>query len=374
MMPRVTVLMPAYNAALHIGAAIDSILQQTYRDFELLIIDDGSTDATAEIVRGISDPRLRYYRNERNLRLAATLNLGLELARSEFIARMDADDLAMPDRLERQVEYLEKHPDVVLLGAGMVCFSEQTGAETQLRPVTDPDLVRWRQLFSNQIYHPTVMFRLSVCRELGLSYGIVPPWARAQPGFSGVEHLSEDYLLFGLLALRAKVVNFPKPLLRYRVHAASVSNANAALQQNTAISVSALFFAYILRRPVSREAVALAYFTRAQPASPILIEEACGLIAAACNAHIAQYCPASGIQRRIMTDSLMRQRILRSYGRGLAERFLDFLRSPTWPRDIEELRLVARLLVSEQAVDWLKRCSMRLKSVLAVMQNKSAER
>ena len=353
-MPRVSVLMPAYNAERHIGAAIDSILQQKYGDFELIVVDDGSSDGTAEIVRAYVDPRLRYYRNPSNLRLAASLNRGLDLAQGDYIARMDADDIALPERLGRQVEYMDAHRDVALLGTGMTCFSDGASGQRQLIPVTDPDLLRWRQHFSNQIFHPTVMFRRAVCQELGLRYGNVPDWVQAPPGFAGVEHLSEDYLMFGLLAMRAKVTNLAQPLLRYRMHEASVSHANAARQLETAIGVSRLFFSHILGQPVSQQVVALAYFTRAQATPQALIEAACDLIERAAAAHIRQFQPSPMTARRIRRDAGMRQRILRSHNRTPLARLADCLRHLMLPQDTEEWRMTIRLLVSEQTVLWLK--------------------
>src|ERR1043165_9066720 len=116
MSPHVTVLMAVYNGEPFLAKAIDSILAQTYEDFELLVVDDGSTDATPDIVRSYGDRRVRTVRNPRNIGLARSLNVGLAEARGALVARHDADDLSYPDRFRRQVEFLAAHPDVAVLG------------------------------------------------------------------------------------------------------------------------------------------------------------------------------------------------------------------------------------------------------------------
>ena len=112
--PSITVLMPVYNAERFLAEAIESVLQQTFTQFEFLIIDDGSTDSSPEIVRSYSDPRIRFLQNEQNLGITATLNKGIELAQADLIARMDADDICYPDRLQKQMEFVAAHPDGAL--------------------------------------------------------------------------------------------------------------------------------------------------------------------------------------------------------------------------------------------------------------------
>ena len=110
-MARVTVIMPAYNVAPYIEEAVESVLRQSFSDFELLIIDDGSSDGTHEVISRMSDSRIRKVRNESNIGLAATLNKGLSMAQTEYIARFDGDDLASPQWLEKNVGFLDNHPD-----------------------------------------------------------------------------------------------------------------------------------------------------------------------------------------------------------------------------------------------------------------------
>lgn len=352
--------MPAYNAERHIAAAVESILQQSFADFELLVLDDGSTDRTAEIVVGFQDPRIRYHRNAQNLKLAATLNHGLDIARGDLVARMDADDLAQPQRLAIQLDYMDRHPDVDLVGSGMTRFGSTERRGLSVRPVTDANLLRWRQLFANQISHPTVMFRRAALDRLGLRYGVVPDWARpVHRAVPVISHLSEDYLLFGLLCLRGRVENLPEALLRYRVHAQSVSTAQAEQQLVVARQVSRVLFEYLLGEEVSDDAVALCYFTRPQAASPLLVEKACDLIDRAAAAILHRYAVSEASRRNILRDAQLRRGVLQRSSMAL-QAVGQFLRQPLWPRDAEEWRLAVRLALGEGAVDMLKFMQARL--------------
>ena len=136
MSPVITVLLPTYNAAAWLGAAIDSLLHQSYRDFELLVIDDGSTDRTPSLLNTYKDDRIRVLRHEHNSGLIASLNHGIDVAKGKFIARMDADDICMPQRFERQLLFLKTHPEVSICGTWMREF----GARGALcRPPVDPE-------------------------------------------------------------------------------------------------------------------------------------------------------------------------------------------------------------------------------------------
>jgi glycosyltransferase involved in cell wall biosynthesis len=115
-MPRISVVMSVYNGEKYLRQAIESILQQTYTDFEFIIIDDGSTDSSREIIQSYDDKRIRLVINEQNIGLTKSLNKGIRLAKGEFIARMDADDISLPQRFEKQVAYLDSHPEVGVLG------------------------------------------------------------------------------------------------------------------------------------------------------------------------------------------------------------------------------------------------------------------
>jgi glycosyltransferase involved in cell wall biosynthesis len=132
--PRVSVIVPVYNAASYLNACIDSILGQDFQDFELVLIDDGSSDGSSAILKSYTDARVRVFENERNLGIVKTMNRGVELARGEYIARMDADDICKSNRLQMQVDYLDKHPAIAVVAAKVLLID-----------ANDSDIGKWRQ-------------------------------------------------------------------------------------------------------------------------------------------------------------------------------------------------------------------------------------
>lgn len=210
-MPSVTVAIPMYNAAPHLRECLDSVLAQTFRDFELLIVDDGSTDDSVEIVRSYADPRIRLLLNRHDY--IGSLNLLLSEARGKYIARMDADDVMVPQRLALQFAYMEAHPDVDLLGGNMVtlgtsdCLYDTSGP---CRRVTLQDM-----LAGCCLVHPTVMFRTATVRAHGLAYEADYIYA-------------EDYRLWmRMLQLDLQLRNLPDVLVRYRFSDGQISHRHA---------------------------------------------------------------------------------------------------------------------------------------------------
>lgn len=203
--PRVTVLMPVYNAARFLREAIDSILAQSFKPFEFLIIDDGSTDDSAEIICAYRDPRIRFIRNGENLGITATLNKGIALASCELIARMDADDISHPQRLQKQYAFMKRNPKYALLSTWARVISE------------DKKFIRLERYRSNfyyynltfecWMYHPTIMFKKSAVQEVGM-YSM--PY-------------SEDYDLFWKMSIRFPIANLTEPLLDYRISSTSLN-------------------------------------------------------------------------------------------------------------------------------------------------------
>lgn len=199
--PRVTVLLPAYNAASTVTAAVRSILQQTYSDFELLVLDDGSSDRTAEVVSALDDPRIRLVRNPRNLGLAETLNRGLAECLGAYVARMDADDESLPGRLAAQVRYLDARPEVAILGARIRAVTSSGSSVWKLPE--DPAVIEAHLVFRNPIAHPTVMMRREVLDRKGLRYdGTLPlgledwdMWVRASR-VTTIANMSDVLLLY----------------------------------------------------------------------------------------------------------------------------------------------------------------------------------
>ncbi len=198
-MPAITVLMPVYNAERFLAIAIESILGQTFTDFEFLIIDDCSTDKSVEIVHSYNDARIRYYRNEKNLGISPTLNKGVELATAPLIARMDSDDISYPERLHTQYDFIQANPDGALYSC-WVKVVDQDGRFMR-QDNFNSRFYYYNLTFICWIYHPTIIFRKKEIMEIGM-YTV--PYA-------------EDFELFWQISRRFKIYNVPAVLLDYRV-------------------------------------------------------------------------------------------------------------------------------------------------------------
>lgn len=205
--PRISVLLPAYNAERYLREAVESILAQTYTDFELLLLNDGSTDRTEQVALSLNDKRIRYIANEQNLGLANTLNKGMAMAQGEFIARMDADDISLPTRFAVQVDYLDAHPEVMLCS----CAIQQFGAADHLMVGrSDFEQVKVDMLFSSAIGHASSMWRREAFSERGLQ-------------FEQAEFPAEDYGLWTRAVFEGTMVNIPDVLYRYRIYPEQVT-------------------------------------------------------------------------------------------------------------------------------------------------------
>ncbi|MBN1314440.1 MAG: glycosyltransferase [Anaerolineales bacterium] len=213
--PRVSVLMSVYNSERYLCQAIDSILCQTWSDFEFLIVNDGSTDRSREIITSLKDPRIRLIDNSTNIGLTKSLNRGLELAGGEYIARQDADDVSYPTRLERQVEYLDSHPDVALLGTRMRIIDESGKKRKPSRyqmPLENTS-IKWSLMFGNPIAHTSVMYRRSIV------------WDRLK-GYDEQYLRSQDFELWSRLLEKYNANNLPDILVEIRRHSESIMAGN----------------------------------------------------------------------------------------------------------------------------------------------------
>lgn len=208
--PRVSVVMPVRNGAPYVARAIDSILAQTFTDFEFVIVDDGSTDSTPELLQRYqaADSRVRVDRREK-AGLVASLNRGCGQARGAYLARMDADDIAFRDRFTRQVEFLDRHPQVAVVGSAVVRI-DAAGREIKRNvcPTSHAEIVQALREYTC-FTHPTVMLRAAALAAVG---GYREAYARAQ-----------DYDLWLRLSERYELANLPDPLLYYRVYPGQVS-------------------------------------------------------------------------------------------------------------------------------------------------------
>jgi glycosyltransferase involved in cell wall biosynthesis len=216
--PAITVLMPVYNGEKYLAQAIQSILGQTFEDLELLIIDDGSTDRTSEIIKQFGDPRIRAINNEKNIGLIGTLNKGIGLASGRYIARMDCDDWTAPDRLSKQWSFMEIHPEVGICGTWVKTIRESEGG-LWVYPTSNAD-IRCRMLFSCTLAHPSVMIRRAMLAENHLEYAASYIYA-------------EDYELWSRCMDHCSLANLPEPLLNYRLHESSTVALHAVEQRQT---------------------------------------------------------------------------------------------------------------------------------------------
>lgn len=200
---KLTVLMSVYNAAAHLEKAVRSILTQTFTAFEFLIINDGSRDQSREILARVTDPRIRIVDTE-NRGLAAALERGVREARAPYVARMDADDIAPPDRLETQVSYLDRHPDIGVVSADYVEIDPRdVPLRTRRAPALDSSfIISWKLLWENVICHPVVMVRRDLMLAAGINY---------DPSC-----VVEDYDVWTRLLFHTHFAHIPRVLLQYR--------------------------------------------------------------------------------------------------------------------------------------------------------------
>jgi glycosyltransferase involved in cell wall biosynthesis len=218
--PCVTVLMSVYNAGDYLAQAIQSILEQSFRYFEFLIINDASTDRSREIILSFNDPRIVLVDNDNNIGLTRSLNKGLKLARGKYIARMDADDIAMPERLQKQVGFLESHPEYCLVGS----YFQLYPSEKIMRVPVHDEEIRSLMLFRNTFAHPAVMFRKEIVDRYRLYYN---------------EDLlaAQDEELWYRMSKYGKMYNLPEILLQYRVHPDQISSSRQQLQQSISMQI-----------------------------------------------------------------------------------------------------------------------------------------
>ena len=207
--PKVSVVMSVYNGEKYLREAVDSILNQTFRDFEFIIIDDGSTDSTPEILRSYEDPRIVLLRNEQNIGLTKSLNRELAVAQGEYIARMDADDVSLPERLEKQANFLEGHPQVALVGTAFAGIDERGQVRWEWQEALTDLEIKWQLLIENAFGHSTTMFRRDAAAAVG--------------NYPEERVVCQDYALWSLMARRFSLANLPEILVYRRDDGSGVS-------------------------------------------------------------------------------------------------------------------------------------------------------
>jgi glycosyltransferase involved in cell wall biosynthesis len=217
--PRVTVLMPVYNAEKYLRDAIDSILRQTYSDYAFLIINDGSTDDSVKIIQSYSDERIRVIDNEKNIGLSSTLNRGIELAIGEYIVRMDSDDISLPTRIEKQVSFMDNHPEVGVCGTWIkyIGVPRRPWRSSIYKFPTKHKDIKSRLLFGSNFCHPSVIMRKSLIERFHLRY-------------DPEHYYTEDYGLWQTCSFCFPLANIPEVLLLYRVHPGSITNSDKTIE------------------------------------------------------------------------------------------------------------------------------------------------
>ena len=243
--PKVSVVLPVFNGERFLKRAIDSILGQTFRDLELVIIDDGSRDDTASILDEFIDSRLVRITHHENLGLARSLNVGLAAAAGEYVARQDADDVSEPERLERQAAYLDAHPDIAAVGAAAALIDEDDFPIGRLEGERSPTLLSWRLCGGGGMLDAAVMMRRDVVRELG--------------GYAEDRGYAAAYDLWTRVVMSGRrLATLPAGLIRHRRHSEQISARLGRQYFDDAVTVTRCFAEWLLLDTVSREEAAAA--------------------------------------------------------------------------------------------------------------------
>jgi glycosyltransferase involved in cell wall biosynthesis len=252
MTPKISVLFAVYNNQSFLAEAIESILAQTYADFEFLIVNDGSTDRSTEIITSYADKdsRIRVINNGNNIGLTTSLNKALACVNGEYIARMDGDDVSLPERLERQAAFLETHPDIWAVG-GQIEFIDGQGLRSPAHAYeVDEKLLRWNAILNGPtVIHPAVMIR----REKLELVGNYPEDCR----------LAQDAALWRMFYMLADfpLTNLPDVVLYYRQHPGSAGSIFRVDQVETVVKYQSLFYSKILGEQCPPELVSILNFS-----------------------------------------------------------------------------------------------------------------
>lgn len=237
-MPTISVIMPAYNTEKYIGTAIESILQQTFEDFEFIIIDDASTDHTYDIICHYHDKRIIRIRNEKNLGVAACINKGILIAHSEFIARMDSDDISKPERFQKQMEFMNANSNLGISGTHMETIDKNGKVIKEHRKKIGNEAIKVNLFFGHtSLAHPSIIMRRKIMDMYHLRYDTAFQYA-------------EDYDLYCRCSSFMSLDNYPECLVQYRIHSESVSQK---YKQQQVIDAKAALYLHLrrLRLPFS---------------------------------------------------------------------------------------------------------------------------
>lgn len=208
----ISVLMTVYNGEKYLNESIESILNQSFTDFEFIIVNDGSTDKSREIIESYKDTRIILINNNTNRGLIESLNIGLNTARGRYIARLDHDDIALPERLSTQYDFMEKNREIDVVGSWTECIDEKGNNLKISRNNTDPLAIKYDFLFNNIMFHSSIFFRSDVVVNNG--------------GYSKEFIHSEDYEMYSRPGKELRCANIPKVLFKLRLHNSSITGSN----------------------------------------------------------------------------------------------------------------------------------------------------
>lgn len=247
----VSVITTVHNEERYIQQAIDSVLEQSFQDFELVIVDDGSTDGTGKLIKSYTDPRIRSFRHVPRIGVTKSLNVALEKARGSFIARLDGNDVCHPHRLERQLSFLCRNPSIGLLGTNIDYIDQESNllfdGSTRYTRAYSRNYWRWKLLWSTPLVHSSVMIRRSVLQKAGGRYDEHFPYA-------------QDYELWARVSRLADVFILPAALLHYRVHD-GISTSKKCAQGRCHYSIAKSQLERFLEHPISDESLFNLVFT-----------------------------------------------------------------------------------------------------------------
>ena len=210
--PLLTIVMPAYNAAKYIRATIQSICNQSFTKWQLIVINDASKDDTAAIVQSFSDPRITLITNEQNLRVAKTMNKGIAMADTPYFARIDSDDLCLPGHFQQHIDFFEQNPDVAICGSNVITIDENDHFNRNWYYETTPEMINASAIFGCPFIQSSVIFRTEALKTLG--------------GYREEMELIEDYELWLRAIQQYKCANLPELLIKYRIHTGNMSQVN----------------------------------------------------------------------------------------------------------------------------------------------------
>ena len=279
----VSVVMPVFNSEKFVKEAIESILNQTHTLFELIIVNDGSTDRTDLIIREYKDPRIKHVNNSINKGVVSTLNEGLLLSKGKYIARMDADDIALPTRLAKQVDFLENHPEVKLCGTRATAIDESGKQIVKLNRPLDHEKIKVFNLFRNAFIHPSIMADAELLKTIG---------------FAEDYKYAEDYYAFSQFTMHYKVANLKERLLLYRLHNESItSKKNKEMIESELKTITYLFsFLFDVVKP---ENMQLHHMLLRPSALPLSVEDI--------HHHLLQIFDANKTKQIFNQDTLVKQ-------------------------------------------------------------------